>query len=273
MESPWVDALCLVLAAGLAPRLGGRSSWSSAVLGCVRAEVDVAVDVPGHALGAWVHGRGRSGRRGHDRWRSHRRPVGGRVEATGAARRGGSGGRAGGRGARLDVVKHLRATADGMTRGDCVDLVVDVQSEAWEDADDAVAVAVKAAALDATVGAEAEEREAEVGDVVDVADGNGLAPHGDCDGADAVDGDRLVVGKRDHLVRQLATGGEGLAAGPWVVGCSAAKDGHCSCGRRDGRLDCCWAGGGGQELGGRHLVDAGCAQLGDALGAAWSQCS
>ena len=228
VKSSWVDALCLELAAGLAPRRGGGSSWLSAVLGGVRAEVDVAVDVPGHTLGAWVHGRRRSGRQGRDRWRSHRRPVGGRVEAAGAARRGGSGGRAGSRGARLDVVKHLRAAADGVARDDCVHLVVDVQSEAWEDADDAVVVAVEAAALDATVDAEAEEREAEVGDVVDVADGNGLAPHDHCDGADAVDGNCLVVGERDHLVRQLAVGSEGLVVGPQVVGCSAVEDGHCS---------------------------------------------
>ena len=48
VEGPWVNALRLVLTAGLALRRGGRSSCLCAVLRGVHAKVDAAIGVPGH---------------------------------------------------------------------------------------------------------------------------------------------------------------------------------------------------------------------------------
>jgi hypothetical protein len=107
-----------------------------------------------------------------------------------------------------------------------VDLVIDVDLEGGEETAHTVVVAVVAAAWDPSVDSEAEQGEAEVRDVVHVADDDLLASHLDGDGASACDADLAVVGEGDELVVDAVVVDESLVEGPEVVGGATVEDGH-----------------------------------------------
>jgi hypothetical protein len=119
----------------------------------------------------------------------------------------------------MDVVEHLDVGgADQSARDVGVDLVVHVYLEGWEEAAYPVVVAVVATAGDIPVDVEAEEREAEVQDVVHVANDDLIAPLFYGDGAPPRNADLTVVGEGDVLVVDTVVVDEGLVKGPEVVG-------------------------------------------------------
>ena len=97
-----------------------------------------------------------------------------------------------------------------MARDVGVDLVIDVGLEDGEEAAHTLVVAMVAAAWDLLVDSEAEQGEAEVWDVVHVADDDLLASHLDGDGASACEADLAVVGEDDELVVDAVVVDEGL---------------------------------------------------------------
>ena len=74
--------------------------------------------------------------------------------------------------------------------------------------------------------AEAEEREAQVGDVVDVGNDNFLAAHVDGDESFAGNWNFDIVGEGDVLIVHSAVGDEGFVGMPEVVSSPAIEDCH-----------------------------------------------
>ena len=124
----------------------------------------------------------------------------------------------------LDVVKGLGRAAEGAVCDVVVHLIIHFKTEGGVKDEDAFVVAVISAAEDAAVDAEAEEREAQVGDVVDVANDAVHAIH--VDGNDALprDGSLAIVGENDVLVVDAMVGDESLVGVPDIVGSSANED-------------------------------------------------
>ena len=81
----------------------------------------------------------------------------------------------------MDVVKDLGGAAEGVACDVVVHLIIYFKTEGGVKDEDAFVVAVISAAEDAAVDAEAEEREAQVGDVVNVTNDDILASHVDGD--------------------------------------------------------------------------------------------
>ena len=82
------------------------------------------------------------------------------------------------------------------------------------------------AAEDASVDADTEEREAQVGDVVDVANDDVPAAHVDGDESFASNWNLAIIGEGDVLVVRPAVGDEGFVGIPEVVSSPAIKDYH-----------------------------------------------
>ena len=90
----------------------------------------------------------------------------------------------------------------------------------------AVAVAVVPASGHPSVDAEAEQREAEIRDVVHVADPDLFAPDFDSDGAFTRDTHFAVVGESDMLVVHATVVDEGLVEKPEMVRGATVQDGN-----------------------------------------------
>ena len=126
----------------------------------------------------------------------------------------------------MDVVKGLGGGAEGVACDVVVHLVVHFKTEGGEKDEDAFVVAVISAAEDAVVDAETEEREAQGGDVVDVADDDVPAAHVDGDDSFAGNCNFAIFGEGDVLIVHSAVGDEGFVGMPEVVSSSAIEDFH-----------------------------------------------
>ena len=127
----------------------------------------------------------------------------------------------------LDIVKHLGCIAsNGAAAHIGVYRIVHRHVKRWEEAEDAVVTAVVPTAQDAVVDADAEEGEAKVSDVVDVADDHLLVPHFNGDGFFASNVNLAVVGERDILVVDAVVYDEGLVVRPKMVGGPTVQDSH-----------------------------------------------
>ena len=101
----------------------------------------------------------------------------------------------------MDVVKHLGCiAANGAAYHLGVYHIIQPHVKRLEESEYAIVVAVVPTARDAAVDVEAEEGEAKVQDVVDVADDHLIAPHFNDDGSFARNANLAVIDERDILV-------------------------------------------------------------------------
>ena len=126
----------------------------------------------------------------------------------------------------MDVVEGLGGSAEGAACDVLVNLVIHFKTKGGGKDDDVFIDAVVSAAEDAAVDAETEEREAQVGDVVDVANDDVPAAHVDGDDSFASNWNLAIVGEGDVLVVHPAVGDEGFVGMPEVVSSPVIEDCH-----------------------------------------------